>query len=201
MGLDMYLERMPRMDGVTSFNVVAYDGWIDYMDYMQKPLKPNETDKYTFAEWVGESVAKNLPNSDVREELSNFAKTNYYYWDDRHEYPHKTVVEQVGYWRKENAIHNWFVENVQNGVDDCSYHDEVTANHINTLINICKTVLLTKDRSIAEKLLPTESGFFFGSTDYDEWYFDGLEHTIEMLEKVLEETDFEKYAIYYCSSW
>ena len=110
MGLDMYLERMPRMGGVTPFNVVAYDGWVDYMDYMQKPLKPSETDKCTFAEWVGGSVAKNLPNSDVRAELSNFAKTNYYYWDDRHEYPHKTVVEQVGYWRKENAIHNWFVD-------------------------------------------------------------------------------------------
>ena len=27
--------------------------------------------------------------------------------------------EEVGYWRKANAIHGWFVRNVQNGKDDC----------------------------------------------------------------------------------
>ena len=30
-----------------------------------------------------------------------------------------TVVEEAGYWRKANAIHRWFVENVQDGKDDC----------------------------------------------------------------------------------
>jgi len=29
------------------------------------------------------------------------------------------IVEEVGYWRKANQIHNWFVENVQNGIDEC----------------------------------------------------------------------------------
>ena len=31
----------------------------------------------------------------------------------------KYVEEEVGYWRKANAIHSWFVKNVQNGNDDC----------------------------------------------------------------------------------
>ena len=29
------------------------------------------------------------------------------------------VTEEVGYWRKANAIHKWFVDNVQKGEDDC----------------------------------------------------------------------------------
>ena len=34
-----------------------------------------------------------------------------------------THVElEVGYWRKANAIHKWFVDHVQNGQDDCGQH-------------------------------------------------------------------------------
>ena len=37
-----------------------------------------------------------------------------------------SVVEEVMYWRKFNALHKWFVDNVQEGVDDCkeSFVDE-----------------------------------------------------------------------------
>lgn len=31
----------------------------------------------------------------------------------------KEITEEVGYWRKANAIHGWFVDNVQKGNDDC----------------------------------------------------------------------------------
>ena len=29
-----------------------------------------------------------------------------------------TFTEMVGYWRKANHIHKWFVDNVQEGIDD-----------------------------------------------------------------------------------
>ena len=29
------------------------------------------------------------------------------------------ITEELGYWRKANQIHRWFVENVQDGVDNC----------------------------------------------------------------------------------
>ena len=29
------------------------------------------------------------------------------------------IIEEAGYWRKANAIHGWFVDNVQDGMDDC----------------------------------------------------------------------------------
>jgi len=31
----------------------------------------------------------------------------------------KYVIYEIGYWRKANHIHNWFVKNVQEGEDNC----------------------------------------------------------------------------------
>jgi hypothetical protein len=53
----------------------------------------------------------------------------------------------------------------------------------------------------AEELLPTQSGFFFGSTDYDEGYKQDLEYTVERIEKILNDSALEKCEFYYQSSW
>ena len=58
-----------------------------------------------------------------------------------------------------------------------------------------------KDSSIAEKLLPFCSGFFFGGAEYDEYYVSEIKETIDIITKALETTDFEKEMIYYISSW
>ena len=109
------------------------------------------------------------------------------------------VLEEVGYWRKANAIHQWFVDNVQDGEDDCHYHNEVTKAHLEELMMLCGMVL---DKPyLARKLLPTQEGFFFGPTEYDDWYFKQLNRTIEIVQNVLKETDFETEMIAYCSSW
>ena len=106
----------------------------------------------------------------------------------------------VGYWRKANQIHNWFVENVQNGVDDCGEYI-VSPSQLRTLLEICKQIHKTKDPKLAEKLLPTTDSFFFGSTDYDDYYFDDIEDTIDILTDVLEKTDFNNEEIYYSAWW
>ena len=49
-----------------------------------------------------------------------------------------------------------------------------------------------------EELLPTQEGFFFGGTDYDESYIEDLKDTIKQLEPLLEDKDGEYE---YCSSW
>ena len=54
---------------------------------------------------------------------------------------------------------------------------------------------------VAAKLLPTQSGFFFGGTDYDQWYMQDIERTIEILTKVLDTTCFDVDMVVYCSSW
>jgi hypothetical protein len=50
-----------------------------------------------------------------------------------------------------------------------------------------------KDPSVARELLPTGSGFFFGGTDYDEYYYNDLVETQKMLEELLLEEDGEFY--------
>lgn len=94
----------------------------------------------------------------------------------------KWIAEEVGYWRKANAVHQWFVDNVQNGEDNCDSY-EVSAEQLRQLLELVREVL--KDNSRASKLLPTQSGFFFGTTEYDEGYFDDLKLTAEMLGAVL----------------
>ena len=105
------------------------------------------------------------------------------------------VVEEVGYWRKANQIHQWFVENVQGGEDNCAEY-YVGSDKLEELLDLCKKV--QTDNSLAEALLPTQGGFFFGGTQYDEWYFKDIENTIEILEKVLTEKGADYY---YSSSW
>jgi hypothetical protein len=67
------------------------------------------------------------------------------------------------------------------------------------LVNDCKRVLDNHD--LAEVLLPTKSGFFFGSTEYDDWYFDTIEETYNDVKRILNTFDFENRDIYYYESW
>jgi len=107
----------------------------------------------------------------------------------------KYIIEEAGYWRKANQIHRWFVDNVQNGVDNCGDY-YVGSEKLAELLELCKRV--KADHSLAEELLPSASGFFFGGTEYDEWYFNDIDNTIAILEECLED---ESGDYYYSSSW
>lgn len=54
--------------------------------------------------------------------------------------PIKEVVYEAAYWRKANAIHNWFVQNVQDGEDDCRQY-YVSGEQLQELVDLCKQVL------------------------------------------------------------
>jgi hypothetical protein len=107
----------------------------------------------------------------------------------------KYIIEEAGYWRKQNQIHRWFVENIQNGTDDCGEY-YVSKADLETLLGLCEKV--KADNSLADELLPGASGFFFGGTEYDEWYFGGIDNTIEILKEALEDENGEYL---YSSSW
>lgn len=102
------------------------------------------------------------------------------------------------YWRKANAIHDWFVKNVQDGEDNCAAY-YVSKEKLKELVDLCKEVLAKKGR--ARELLPTSSGFFFGSTDYDDYYFEDLQNTVDRLEKLLTDESFKNFEFEYQSSW
>lgn len=89
------------------------------------------------------------------------------------------VETPVAYWRKANMIHRWFLKAGGVEVDDCT-PIYIKPAQLQELIDTCKEVLA--DHSKAEKLLPTQSGCFFGDTEYNEYYFDDLEDTIKQLE-------------------
>jgi hypothetical protein len=111
------------------------------------------------------------------------------------------IQVEAAYWRKANAIHNWFVQYVQDGIDDCKEY-EIDKRKLKQLYDTCKEVL--EDRSSAEDLLPTAGGFFFGTTEYDDWYFEILEQTIEKLEPLINESDeslWKRWRFTYQSSW
>jgi hypothetical protein len=107
----------------------------------------------------------------------------------------KYIIEEAGYWRKQNQIHRWFVENVQEGIDNCGEY-YVSKDDLQTLLDLCQKV--KADHSLAESLLPSASGFFFGGTEYDEWYYNGIDNTIDILKEALED---ERGEYLYSSSW
>ncbi|MGX8696908.1 MAG: hypothetical protein ACSW8D_11015, partial [Prevotella sp.] len=37
---------------------------------------------------------------------------------------------------------------------------------------------------LANELLPTQSGFFFGGCDYDQWYYEDVSRTVEELDRI-----------------
>lgn len=108
----------------------------------------------------------------------------------------KYIIEEAGYWRKANQIHQWFVDNVQKGVDDCGDY-YVGTDDLEKLLDACEKV--KADHSLADTLLPSASGFFFGGTEYDEWYFNSIDNTIEILKEALADESDSSY--YYSSSW
>lgn len=125
----------------------------------------------------------------------------------------RTTDYQVGYWRKANEIHSYFLKNCgprdHDGevIDDCG-DIYIETKILENLLENCKQVL--NDHSLAPILLPTQSGFFFGSTEYDDYYFEDLEDTIKILEPVIEfmhNVEAKKnisgvdYSIIYHASW
>ena len=139
------------------------------------------------------------------------------------------IIEEVGYWRKANAIHNFFVQRVQEGVDDCGRY-YVSIENLKDLKERCEKVLassktvkaeiengmvsgpdgvkpnmeeglILEDTSVAEELLPSTSGPFFGNTGYNNFYLEDLQRTIKIIDHALKEYDKRVDSFYYRSSW
>lgn len=112
------------------------------------------------------------------------------------DFPNASIEFKVACWRKQNAIHNWFVQECQNGEDECQTV-YVGREKLEELRDSCRKVLA--DLTLASDLLPTADGFGIGGTEYGEWYIEGLTYTANTIDKLLtmpSEWDFE-----YSSSW
>lgn len=222
MGLDMYLNKVKRIGDASLNEILETER---YIDWQKRPM-----DRYADCipeEWNGCDIK--YVRMDLLEEVRKEYIHRYPVWDEKHEYGFETIQQEVAYWRKANQIHDWFVNNVQDGNDDCECY-EVSEEQLRDLLDICIKVRdgselvdgkvlngitydkdgehknwedgkVIKDPSIAKELLPTCHGFFFGGDDYDEWYYEAITYTIDALTKILSETDFEHEIVFYHSSW
>lgn len=194
MGLDMYLyrERKRTEDEKISEEVISRDMPVHTEEELNRRIDQHLTEKYAVSE--------------------------------------ENRVEQIAYWRKANAIHSWFVKNVQGGVDECKAHD-VPTEKLKELLVLCNKVLSesvlkegevvsfyrhTKDGreavtregvvianpEIAQEYLPTQGGFFFGDTSYNEYYINDVKHTKKEVEKALDLAKEDGHVRFmYRSSW
>lgn len=209
MGLDMYVN-IRHKD--TQSKIDAYEAW---------------ENKYSYEEWQ-------RLTEEQREEWRNSEPE--YEYDDMY-------GKELMYWRKANQIHNWFVQNCQNGVDDCGRY-AITVTDLIKLKELCEKILtMTENRKAmrytsfcaqkkeevdvrfltlegveyAIEHLPSRSGFFFGNTEYDDYYVLELENTVEQINDTLDTLNCEygfalnsdlvtgeykgDYIIEYTSSW
>ena len=97
------------------------------------------------------------------------------------------------YFYKVNVVYNFFEHKL---VDEQCF---VTLSDINELIQRAEEVL--EDKSRAAELLPTRSGFFFGSTDYNDYYFDNLKKIIDTMEKLKTDYNEDTDIIFVSMSW
>lgn len=218
MGLDMYLYKTKKVEG---FSAMDYAYANEVLEYNRE----NEINKENFKrtlEDLGVPESMTLEKAKVLEsELKNVGVYLEYF----------SIFEKVGQWRKANHIHAWFVKNVQEGTDDCSFYF-VTEDDFLELKETCEKVLALDPFSIdensdlfydsasslivsgvitkadyekleatLEEILPTQSGFFFGMTDYNPIYFQEVKDTLEIAEEILKSGDFDKEVYLYHSSW
>lgn len=194
MGLDMFLWKMKKQKGKTFDEVME--------------------------------IKRKLDNEEIKGvEKENLKMYMFHTKLENINYEYDSLFKEVYYWRKANFIHQWFVDNIQDGIDDCGDY-RVTQKDLQILIDtlkevynsLCDKEMITKkvqdgsieyeikvfkeeDLEIAKQLLPTQEGFFFGGTEYDEYYFEQIKDTLNDLQIINECFDFENNYLIYGSSW
>ena len=214
MGLDMYLYAKNLSAGGFTHSRVSRK-WYDNPDgtrgFTDTPIDPPKDEVVLF-----DKVLDAVGLGTFNEVVKTFPNMNFI-----------EIAIQVGYWRKANAVHAWFVREVQDGVDDCREY-YVTHDALHRLRDTCQMVLDTVDKgelvkqvdplwgeydsypnlkldeALAAEVLPTQMGFFFGDTNYGAGYVADLEDTIRQLDAVLNHPLFgneSEWSFEYHSSW
>ena len=134
------------------------------------------------------------------------------------------------YWRKANMVHKFFCDNGEEIEEQVIYKisKENLQELLDKCNEVLKKVILKEGKiqngstynsktgqwepileegkyienaeEIAE-ILPTMNGFFFGSTEYDEYYLEDIKYTKEKIENILDTIDFNEEECYYLASW
>ena len=138
--------------------------------------------------------------------------------------------DELIYWRKANQIHKYFCDKGKEIEEQVAYKlkKEDLQELLDICNKILKEVITEPGKvkngeqynidkqvweplwedgkiiinpEICEELLPTQNGFFFGSTEYDEYYLEDIKYTKEKIEEILNNIDEKENDIYYLASW
>jgi hypothetical protein len=163
---------------ICQLSVAALGGDDEYKKaYIEVFSKMKDFTKY---EHTYEHMAKEVKSLDEVKDFFIYFERYYY-------------AESDVYFRKVNFVYRYFANKL---VDERCFADK---DDIEELISRCDKVLA--DHSLAQELLPTTDGFFFGSTDYDEWYFNDVEDCKKQMEDLLSKYDEETDVIFFVMSW
>lgn len=106
----------------------------------------------------------------------------------KHYYGH-----HVGYFRKVNCVYRYFQDRL---TDETAW---VTKADCEDIVKRCNEVL--ENPNLAMTLLPTQSGFFFGSTEYDKYYYDDLKNVRKQFKSFIKYFKTDDDFLYIRMSW
>lgn len=101
------------------------------------------------------------------------------------------------YYRKENWLRGWLIENTELEENSNYVVIEVDIDKLKDLHDTCSKVLEQKDENTSDEELPTHDGFFFGFYDYDDCYYGGIMNVKENIEQILENEDKISEVLYW----
>ena len=88
--------------------------------------------------------------------------------------------EFLAYFRKVNFLFEFF----SGSLNEDETTAVITRGEMEELIEKCEFVLNNRDK--ASEILPTCDGFFFGSLDYDDYYFESVAKVLLSFQVILE---------------
>lgn len=127
-------------------------------------------------EWLKKRLA--TPNPDSLRKYIDMAKASYI---------SDMANIEVAYFRKVNFLMSFF--NYEGNCED----KRISKEEVEALLDACEREVK------GEEVLEPTAGFFFGSTDRDEFFYEQISDVIEKFTNILNETDWESEEVYmYC---
>lgn len=232
MGLDIYFKKRKKFTDRKAYDSIVYfqEKWnsafydIDIYDLIENTFvlsvkreiaKDALTPIFTKIKKEVDDILSNTSDTnlikavDVKIPNSNqLIDENGYYIGDENTFTINNDEKEIAYFRKVNFLLPFF--NYQQNCSDVIIEKCL----VEDLVNLCNDVLKLYHkhksgeidkfelRKFVSEYLPTTSGFFFGSTEYDELnYFKNVETVRDKFSNILDTFDWENETFFMRCSW
>lgn len=215
MGLDMYIYKCRKMNDFSAMDYYFANEAFGYYEEKELAKANNDNFPFSLSDW---DIPETMTEQKIKPLANAYSK-------------HSTIFETVASWVKANHIHAWFVNHIQNGNDNCHYYfvteddlldlkevcekvlslNPYTLDKDSYLLYYSANALIDKGTITKEQytklekelneILPPKHGLCFGPDDYAMSYFLNVKETLEIVNKILDEADFDKEVYLYHSSW